>query len=86
LKQQELASKRQLEMASNVGGVAVSLLGAIAGTGIVGQVANAVRSDDNDSNDHQRRRRDDSGSNDSGSGGGFFDSLFEDNDRSDDGQ
>lgn len=80
-RRQEQESRRQLEMASNVGGVAVSVLGAIAGTGIVGQVANAIRSDDDDSSSRRRRRGDDSSS----SGGGFFDSLFEDNDRSDDG-
>jgi hypothetical protein len=74
-KRQEQESRRQLELASNVGGVAVSVLGAIAGTGIVGQVANAIRSDDDDSSRNDR----------SGSGGGFFESLLEDNDRSDDG-
>jgi hypothetical protein len=83
-KRQEQESKRQLEMVSNVGGVAVSMLGAIAGTGIVGQVAHAIRSDDDDSNHRHHRHRDDSSSS-SDSGGGFFDALFEDNDRSDDG-
>jgi len=93
LRQQEAQSRRQLELASNVGGVAVSVLGAIAGTGIVGQVANAMRSDDR--NDH--RTNDDSSTHYSGNvaegscnsgeseGGGFFDALFEDTDRSDDG-
>lgn len=91
-KRQEQETQRQLKVASNVGGVAVSVLGAIAGTGIVGQVADAMRSDDNDDHHHHHRRHhrhhdDDSSSNSSSndSGGGFFDSLFEDNDRSDDG-
>lgn len=79
-RRQEQESKRQLEMVSNVGGVAVGLIGAIAGTGIVGQVANAIRSDDDDS---PRSYRNDSSSSDGG--GGFFESLLEDNDRSDDG-
>ncbi len=86
LKRQEQESQRQLEMASNVGGVAASVLGAIAGTGIVAQVANAVRSSDGDSHHRRRRQRDDSSNNDGGSSGGFFDALFEDNDRSDDNQ
>ena len=72
-------------MASNVGGVAVSVLGAIAGTGIVGQVANAIRTDDDDSHRHRRRHRRDNDSDSSNDSGGFFDALFEDNDRSDDG-
>ena len=89
LKRQEEESRRQMEMVSNVGGVAASVLGAIAGTGIVGQVANAVRSNGDDSQNQRprrRRQRDGSSNNDGGSGGGFFDALFEDNDRSDDGQ
>jgi hypothetical protein len=85
-KKQEAESRRQVEMASNVGGVAVSVLGALAGTGIVGQVANAIRSNDGDSQHQHRRRRHRNQNNDSGSSvGGFFDSLLEDNDRSDDG-
>lgn len=88
-KRQQQESQRQLEMVSNVGGVAASVLGAIAGTGIVGQVANAVRSDDDDSHHHRHRhhhrRDDDNDSSSNDSGGGFFDSLFEDNDPSDDG-
>lgn len=81
-RRQEQESRRQLEMASNVGGVAVSVLGAIAGTGIVGQVANAIQSDDSEPRRRRRHRDDDSSSS---IGGGFFDALFEDNDRSDDG-
>ncbi len=88
LKKQEAQSKQQMQMVSNVGGVAVSVLGAIAGTGIVGQVADAFQSDDGDSHRHhhrRHRRNDDSSSDSNDSGGGFFDALFEDNDRSDDG-
>ncbi len=61
-------TKRAIETASTVGNVAVGMLGAIAGTGIVGQVVSAARSNNSDSG---------------GNGGGFFESLLADNDPSD---
>jgi len=84
-RRQEQESQRQMQMVSSVGGVAVSVLGAIAGTGIVGQVADAVRSDDDHCHHHHRDDDSSSSNSSSDSGGGFFESLFEDTDRSDDG-